>query len=81
MGRYVSEYINNRFVKPNSPGYPDTKVGDYFNFDANLTYKIPVIPLSVYGDVKNIFNKKYCTMSPVYPDQGTRLTIGLKFNL
>ncbi len=81
MGRYVSEYINNRFVKPTSPGYPDTKIGDYYNFDANLTYKIPVIPVSVYGDVKNIFNKKYCTMSPVYPDQGTRLTIGLKFNI
>lgn len=78
--KYVNRYIGDRFIQLSSP---DQKVyiGDYFNIDMVLNYKMPKYPVSVFGRVINLTDKRFATMTAVYPDYGRRFSIGAKFEL
>jgi iron complex outermembrane receptor protein len=73
MGKYVSSYKTDRFLKQ------EVDIGNYFNFDMTATYNLPKYPLQLYGSVVNITDKRYATVSPLYPDFGRQFKIGLRF--
>lgn len=75
MGKYVSEYNTDRFLQK------DVEVGNYFNLDMTATYGIPRMKLELFGHVVNIFDVRYCTVSPVYPDFGRQFKAGLRVRL
>jgi hypothetical protein len=77
--KYIGEYIGDRFVTKKST---DQKiyVGDYLNIDLALSYLFPGFPVSVTGKVINLTDKRYATMTPVYPDYGRQFNIGVKCN-
>ncbi|MDR1864390.1 MAG: TonB-dependent receptor plug domain-containing protein [Bacteroidales bacterium] len=72
QGKYVSRYTTDRFLKE------DVDAGDYFNFDANLTFAVPRTCLRIYGSAINIFDVRYATVSPIYPDFGRQLKAGVR---
>lgn len=72
MGKYVSEYETDRFLKEK------VKIGNYFNVDLTAQYEIPHTPLQIYGSIINLFDEHYATVSPVYPDFGRQFKIGLR---
>lgn len=73
MGKYVSQYKTDRFLSK------EVNTGNYFNFDITATYTIPRKPFQLYGSAINVFDKKYSTVSPLYPDFGRQFKIGLRF--
>lgn len=72
MGKYVSRYKTDRFLKE------EVNIGDYFNFDMTASYEIPHTIFEIYGSVINIFDKRYATVSPIYPNFGRQMKIGLR---
>jgi len=72
MGKYVSSYKTDRFLKQ------EVSIGNYFNWDLTSSYEIPHSIFEVYGSVVNLFDVRYCTVSPIYPDFGRQLKIGLR---
>ncbi|MDR1672659.1 MAG: TonB-dependent receptor plug domain-containing protein [Bacteroidales bacterium] len=72
MGKYVSQYRTDRFLRE------EVNTGNYFNFDANLTCSIPRTPLQIFASMMNIFDWRYATVSPLYPDFGRQMKIGMR---
>jgi iron complex outermembrane receptor protein len=75
MGKYVSQYRTDRFLKE------EVNIGNYFNFDANVTYSVPRAHLQLYGALQNVFDVRYATVSPIYPDFGRQMSVGIRLLL
>jgi len=71
-GKYVSDYKTDRFLKE------EVAIGNYFNWDFNLNYRLPGNFAEVRGAVRNIFDERYATVSPIYPDFGRELSLGIR---
>jgi iron complex outermembrane receptor protein len=80
MGKYVSEYIGDRFVIKTSPDQ-EVFVGNYANLDISLSYSLPKTPVTLYGRVRNLTDNLYSSISPVYPDYGRQFSIGLRLDI
>ena len=72
MGKYVSSYKTDRFLKQ------EVGIGNYFNWDLTSSYEIPHSIFEVYSSVVNLFDVRYCTVSPIYPDFGRQMKFGLR---
>lgn len=75
MGKYVSDYKTDRFLKQ------EVWAGNYFNWDLNADYLIPKAKLQVFGCVMNVFDVRYYTVSPIYPDFGRQIKIGIRYGI
>jgi iron complex outermembrane receptor protein len=75
MGKYVSQYMTDRFLQK------EVSVGNYFNWDFTVNCRILNTCLETFGLVVNILDVHYCTVSPIYPDFGRQLKIGLRAKL
>jgi outer membrane cobalamin receptor len=74
MGKYVSDYKTDRFLKK------EVYVGNYINADLTASYRVPHTILQLYGSMVNVFDVRYCTVSPIYPDFGRQMKIGLRID-
>lgn len=72
LGKYVSEYKTDRFLKEEVP------IGNYFNWDFNAVYRFPRHNLELTGSVQNIFDVRYSTVSPIYPEFGRQFKVGIR---
>ena len=72
MGKYVSTYTTDRFLQK------EVDVGNYFNWDLTTNYKIVHTCLEAFGSIINMLDAHYCTVSPIYPDFGRQMKIGLR---
>jgi iron complex outermembrane receptor protein len=75
MGKYVSRYRSDRFLKQ------EVSMGNYCNVDIQAIYRIPAIHTEIYGVVSNLFDVRYATVSPIYPDFGREIKVGIRFSL
>jgi outer membrane cobalamin receptor len=74
MGKYVSEYKTDRFLKQEVP------IGNYFNWDVTSVYRFLHTPFQLFGSVVNLFDVRYCTVSPIYPDFGRQIKVGIRLH-
>ncbi|RKD90395.1 TonB-dependent receptor [Mangrovibacterium diazotrophicum] len=72
FGKYVSDYKTDRFLKE------EVSIGNYFNWDLNINYRVPGDFVELRGAVRNIFDERYATVSPIYPDFGRQFSIGIR---
>ncbi|MFT3739321.1 MAG: TonB-dependent receptor [Breznakibacter sp.] len=75
MGRYVSSYTTDRFLKS------EVWVGNYFNGDVTAFYHLSRFRSVLFGAVTNVFDVRYSTVSPIYPDFGRQFRIGIRIGL
>jgi iron complex outermembrane receptor protein len=75
MAKYVSPYRTDRFLKM------EVGMGNYCNADVQVIYRIPKIYIELYGVVSNLFDVRYATVSPIYPDFGRQFKAGLRFEI
>jgi iron complex outermembrane receptor protein len=75
MGKYVSQYTTDRFL------IKEVNTGNYFNFDVHLTFSVPHTHFQVYASLTNVFDTRYATVSPLYPDFGRQMKVGARFIL
>jgi iron complex outermembrane receptor protein len=73
-GKYVSSYKSDRFLKQ------EVDMGNYFNCDANIHYALPGRQLRLYASIVNVFDERYATVSPLYPEFGRQIKTGIKYN-
>jgi iron complex outermembrane receptor protein len=71
--RYVSAYNTDRFLKQ------ETSIGNYCNTDIFVAYSIPRLRLQLFGSATNVFDIRYATVSPIYPDFGRQFKTGIRF--
>ncbi|MDR0768614.1 MAG: TonB-dependent receptor plug domain-containing protein [Dysgonamonadaceae bacterium] len=72
MVKYVSSYRSDRFLKE------EIDMGNYGNVDMHLIRYIPALHAELYAVVNNLFDVRYATVSPIYPDFGRQIRIGTR---
>jgi iron complex outermembrane receptor protein len=75
MGKYVSSYRTDRFLRE------EVSIGNYLNVDANVNYFVRRMGVDVYASIVNVFDVRYATVSPLYPDFGRQVKAGVRFHL
>jgi hypothetical protein len=74
MGKYVSRYRTDRFLQK------EVSIGNYFNWDVTWVCRFLPMPFQLYGSVVNLFDVRYCTVSPIYPDFGRQIRVGVRLS-
>jgi iron complex outermembrane receptor protein len=72
MAKYVSSYRSDRFLKE------ETDMGNYCNVDMQVIRHIPVLRTELYVAASNLFDVRYATVSPIYPDFGRQWKVGMR---
>ena len=73
MAKYVSSYRSDRFLKE------EANMGNYGNVDVHVIRHIPALRTELYAVANNLFDVRYATVSPVYPDFGRQLRMGVRW--
>jgi iron complex outermembrane receptor protein len=72
MAKYVSRYRSDRFLKT------EIDMGNYCNADVQAIYHIHKLHAELYSLVSNLFDVRYATVSPIYPDFGREIKVGVR---
>ncbi|OAV75212.1 vitamin B12/cobalamin outer membrane transporter [Bacteroidales bacterium Barb7] len=72
MAKYVSRYRSDRFLKK------EVDMGNYCNTDVQFIYHIHTLHTELYSLISNLFDTRYSTVSPVYPDFGREIKAGVR---
>jgi iron complex outermembrane receptor protein len=72
MTKYVSSYRSDRFLKT------EVDMGNYCNVDMHVIYHIHSLHAELYLLTTNLFDVRYSTVSPIYPDFGRQIKIGVR---
>ncbi|KAA6301770.1 MAG: Vitamin B12 transporter BtuB [Candidatus Ordinivivax streblomastigis] len=72
MAKYVSSYRSDRFLKA------EVDMGNYCNADVQFIYHIHTLRTELYSLISNLFDVRYSTVSPIYPDFGREIKVGVR---
>jgi iron complex outermembrane receptor protein len=75
MAKYVSPYRSDRFLKE------EVDMGNYGNVDVHVIRHIPALHAELYAVASNLFDVRYATVSPVYPDFGRQIRVGVRWRI
>ncbi|MDR1866084.1 MAG: TonB-dependent receptor [Bacteroidales bacterium] len=73
--KYVSSYRSDRFLKT------AVNMGNYGLADMQVIYHIHKRHTELYAHATNLFDVRYATVSPLYPDFGRQIRIGIRFTM
>jgi iron complex outermembrane receptor protein len=73
MAKYVSSYRSDRFLKR------EVNMGNYSNVDVQVIRHIPALYTELYVVANNLFDVRYATVSPIYPDFGRQIRVGARW--
>ncbi|MDR2764541.1 MAG: TonB-dependent receptor plug domain-containing protein [Tannerella sp.] len=73
MAKYVSSYRSDRFLRT------EVDMGNYSNADMHAIYHIPQLHTELYAVITNLFDVRYATVSPIYPDFGRQIKLGMRW--
>jgi iron complex outermembrane receptor protein len=73
MAKYVSSYRSDRFLRE------EVDMGNYGNVDVHVIRHIQPLHTELYAVVNNLFDVRYATVSPIYPDFGRQIRAGARW--
>jgi iron complex outermembrane receptor protein len=75
MAKYVSPYRSDRFLKE------EVDMGNDSNIDVHLIRHIPALRAELHVVASNLFDVRYATVSPLYPDFGRQIRVGVRWRI
>lgn len=75
MAKYVSAYRSDRFMKT------EVDMGNYCNTDMHVIFHLSPLSAELYAVATNLFDVRYSTISPIYPDFGRQIKVGIRYLL